>query len=88
MLKFYFKIKNFEKAHFYLLKHDQLQDEIYNEERLNEVKVGGMQIEHDEINRKIDQIEKEKEIQAEKLQANRVFVILLAIIFFILLLLP
>ena len=84
---FYFKIKNFEKAHFYLLKHDQLQDEIYNEERLNEVKVGGMQIEHDEINRKIDQIEKEKEIQAEKLQANRVFVILLAIIFFILLLL-
>ena len=28
-----------------------------------------MQIEHDEINRKIDQIEKEKEIQAEKLQA-------------------
>ena len=84
---FYFKIKNFEKAHFYLLKHDQFQDEIYNEERLNEVKVGGMQIEHDEINRKIDQIEKEKEIQAEKLQANRVFVILLAIIFFILLLL-
>lgn len=84
---FYFKIKNFEKAHFYLLKHDQLQDEIYNEERLNEVKVGGMQIEHDEINRKIDQIEKEKEIQAEKLQANRIFVILLAIIFFILLLL-
>lgn len=84
---FYFKIKNFEKAHFYLLKHDQLQDKIYNEERLNEVKVGGMQIEHDEINRKIDQIEKEKEIQAEKLQANRVFVILLAIIFFILLLL-
>lgn len=84
---FYFKIKNFEKAHFYLLKHDQLQDKIYNEERLNEVKVGGMQIEHDEVNRKIDQIEKEKEIQAEKLQANRVFVILLAIIFFILLLL-
>ncbi|MFM7894546.1 MAG: ATP-binding protein [Flavobacterium sp.] len=84
---FYFKIKNFEKAHFYLLKHDQLQDEVYNEERLNEVKVGGIQIEHDEINRKIDQIEKEKEIQAEKLQANRVFVILLAIIFFILLLL-
>ncbi len=84
---FYYKIKNFEKAHYYLLKHDQLQDEIYNEDRLNEVKIGGMQIEHDEINRKIDQIEKEKEIQAEKLQANRVFVILLGIIFFILLLL-
>lgn len=84
---FYYKIKNFEKAHFYLLKHDELQDKIYNEERLSDVKIGGLQIEHDEINREIDQIKKEKEIQAEKLQANRVFVILLAIIFFILVLL-
>lgn len=84
---FYYKIKDFEKAHYYLLKHDQLQDEIYNEERLNDVKVGGLQIEHDEINREIDQIKKEKEIQAEKLQANRVFVILLGVIFFILMLL-
>ena len=84
---FYYKIKNFEKAHFYLLKHDELQDKIYNEERLNDVKVAGLQIEHDEINREIDQIKKEKEIQQEKLQANRVFVILLGIIFFILLLL-
>ena len=84
---FYYKIKNFEKAHFYLLKHDELQDKIYNEERLNDVKVGGLQIEHDEINREIDKIKKEKEIQQEKLQANRVFVILLGVIFFILLLL-
>jgi len=84
---FYYKIKDFEKAHFYLLKHDELQDKIYNEERLNDVKVGGLQIEHDEINREIDQIKKEKEIQAEKLQANRVFVILLGVIFFILMLL-
>ena len=38
---FYYKIKDFEKAHFYLLKHDELQDKIYNEERLNDVKVGG-----------------------------------------------
>ena len=61
---FYYKIKDFEKAHFYLLKHDELQDKIYNEERLNDVKVGGLQIEHDEINREIDQIKKEKEIQS------------------------
>ena len=84
---FYYKIKNYEKAHYYLLKHDELQDKIYNEERLSEVKVGGLQIEHDEINRKIDQIQKEKEIQNEKLLANRIFVILLGVIFFILLLL-
>ncbi len=83
---FYYKIKNYEKSHFYLLKHDELQDKIYSSERLNEAKVGGMQIELDEINRKIDQIENEKEIQAEKLQTNRIFVILLGIIFFVLLL--
>ena len=28
---FYYKIKNFEKAHLYLFKHDELQDKIYNE---------------------------------------------------------
>lgn len=84
---FYFKIKNFEKAHFYLLKHDELQDKIYNEERVNDVKVGGLRIEHDEINRKIEQIQKEKEIQQQKLESNRIFVILLGVIFFVLLLL-
>ncbi|MCL9770330.1 ATP-binding protein [Flavobacterium sp. HXWNR69] len=83
---FYFKIKNFEKAHHFLLKHDQLQDEIYNEARADEVKSLGLQIEHDEINRKIDQIQKERQIQEEKLQANRIFVILLGVIFIILLL--
>ena len=84
---FYFKIKNFEKAHFFLSKHDELQDQIYSESRLNDVKVGGLQIEHDEINRKIEQVQKEKEIQQEKLRANRIFVILLIFIFVILLLL-
>ena len=49
-----------ENAHFYLLKHDELQDKIYNEERLNDVKVGGLQIEHDEINRETDQIKKKE----------------------------
>ncbi|WP_333809072.1 ATP-binding response regulator [Flavobacterium sp.] len=84
---FYYKIKNFEKAHFYLLKHDELQDKIYSEERVNDVKVGGLRIERDEINRKIEQIQKEKEIQQQKLESNRIFVILLGIIFFVLLLL-
>lgn len=84
---FYYKIKNFEKAHFYLLKHDELQDKIYNEERLNDVKIGGLQIEHDEINRKINQIESEKKVQDEKLKNNRQFIIFSAIIVFILILL-
>lgn len=84
---FYYKIKNFEKAHFYLVKHDDLQDKIYNDERLNDAKIGGIKIEYDEINRKIDQIQKEKKIQEEKLKTNRIFVILLVIIFLIILLL-
>lgn len=84
---FYFKTKNFEKAHFYLAKHDKLQDEIYNENRVNEVKIAGLEIEHDEINRKINQIESEKKIQDEKLKNNRQFIIFSAIIVFILILL-
>ena len=84
---FYFKTKNFEKAHFYLAKHDKLQDEIYNENRVNEVKIAGLEIEHDEINRKISQIESEKKIQDEKLKNNRQFIIFSAIIVFILILL-
>lgn len=82
---FYYKIKNFEKAHYYLLKHDELQDNIYNEARSDEVKNLGLQIQQDEINRKIEQIEKERQIQEEKLQANRIFIILVAVIFLILL---
>ncbi len=84
---FYFKIKNFEKAHFYLAKHDKLQDEIYNENRVNEVKIAGLEIEHDEINRKISQIESEKKIQDEKLKNNKQFIIFSAIIVIILILL-
>ena len=84
---FYFKYKNFEKAHFYLAKHDKLQDEIYNEERINDVKIASLEIEHDEINRKINQIESEKKIQEEKLKSNRQFNIFSLIIVCILLLL-
>jgi len=84
---FYFKTKNFEKAHYYLAKHDKLQDEIYNEDRVNEVKIAGLEIEHDEINRKISQIESQKKIQDEKLKNNRQFIIFSAIIVFILMLL-
>ncbi len=83
----YFKIKNFEKAHHYLLKHEELKDKIYNEDRINEVKVAGLAIQQDEINRKINQIEAQKKIQDEKLKNNRQFIIFSSIIVFILILL-
>lgn len=85
--KLYFKLKDFEKAYFYLAKHDELQDKIYNNERLNEVKVEGLKIDYAEINRKIKGIEKEKKDQAEKLKTNTFIVVLLIILFFVLLLL-
>ncbi|HLO74521.1 MAG TPA: ATP-binding protein [Flavobacterium sp.] len=83
----YFKMKNFEKAHHYLLKHEELKDKIYNEDRINEVKVAGLAIQQDEINRKISQIEAQKKIQDEKLKNNRQFIIFSSIIVFILILL-
>lgn len=85
--KLYFKLKDYEKAYFYLAKHDALQDKIYNEDRLNEVKVEGLKIDYAEVNRKIEEIEKEKQNQAEKLKTNTFIVVLLIILFFVLLLL-
>ena len=84
---FYFKNKNYEKAYDYLNKHHELKDEIFNESELNEVKAVGLEIEHDEINRKIEVIEAEKLAQQERIEKNNQFVILSAIIVTTLLLL-
>ena len=84
---FYLKFKEFEKAHFYLAKHIEIKDKIYNGDRLNEVKVAGLEIEYDEINRKIQLIEAEKLTQQERIEKNNQFVVLTIIIVITLLLL-
>lgn len=84
---FYLKFKDFEKAHFYLSKHNDTKEEIYNGERLDGVKVAGLEIEYDEINRKIQLIEIEKLAQQERIDKNNQFLILSVIIVTTLLLL-
>lgn len=84
---FYLKHNDFQKAHYYLAKHNLIRDEIYNENKLNEVKVAGLELEHDEINRKIQLIEAEKFAQEERIDKNNQFVVLSAIIVTTLLLL-
>ena len=84
---FYLKYKDFEKAHFYLTKHNDLKEEIYNTNRLDGVKVAGVEIEYDEINRKIQAIEAEKVAQEERIDKNNQFIVLSVIIVTTLLLL-
>jgi len=84
---FYFKIKQYEKSIYFLKKKDSLQEKVYSVERKNEVKLASINIENDEINRRIKLIEAEKYIQDEKIQKNRQFIIFSVIIVFTLILL-
>ena len=81
---FYSRKKDFVKAYGFLVKHDSLQDLIYNEERLKTVSLEENAIERTETKWKIEQIETEREIQKEKLQNTRIIVFLFFIIFMVL----
>ncbi len=84
--QYYFKIKDFENAYFYLEKYTTTKEQIYNEERINEVKKAGSQIELDEYKRLVSQIESEKQLQARSLQQSRIIVVLFIITLIFLLL--
>ena len=83
----YKKNKQFEKALFYLNLHKELSDKIYNQERINKVKIAGSEIESDEYKRQIDKIEVEKTEQVKDLKESKLIVLLFIVIFLILLLL-
>ncbi|WP_395064006.1 ATP-binding protein [Flavobacterium sp.] len=84
---YYKKIKNYEKAFYYLNLHKDLKEKIYNEERLKKVKLAGSEIELDEYQRQIVKIEGEKQEQSIDLKESKLIVLLFVIILFILLLL-
>lgn len=84
---FYFRKNNLPKAYDFLRKHDSLQDIIYNEERIKDVATVSQELEKNETNRRIEEIEKERTIQDEKLKNTRIIVILFFVIFVILFLL-
>ena len=71
--KFYKKNKKTEQALYYLEKHDQLQDELFSKERNIEIKMAGGDIEALEYKYKVQQIETEKKIQQQKMNATNRF---------------
>ncbi len=77
---FYKKKKNYEKALYYLDLHDKLVEKIYNDDRVKKAKLSGSSIEFGEYERKINQIEEEKDIQYQTLRKSKVIVGLFLII--------
>ncbi|MCW1147744.1 tetratricopeptide repeat-containing hybrid sensor histidine kinase/response regulator [Flavobacterium lacisediminis] len=71
--QFYKKYKKTEQALYYLEKHDQLQDELFSKERNIEIKMAGGDIEALEYKYKVQQIETEKKIQQQKMNAANRF---------------
>ncbi len=83
----YKKNNQFEKALNYLLLHKELTEKIYNQEKINKVKIAGSEIESEEYKRQIDKIEDEKKEQLTDLKESKLIVLLFVVIFLILLLL-
>lgn len=77
---FYKKKKDYEKALYYLDLHDKLVEKIYNDDRVKKAKLSGSSIEFGEYERKISQIEEEKDIQYKNLRKSKVIVGLFLII--------
>ena len=83
----YQKIQDYKKANYYLTLHDSLQDKIYNDEKIKNVKIAAIDIELDEYKRQVDKIEGEKQSQMKVLKESKLVVVLFIIVFIILLLL-
>ncbi len=84
---FYKKIKNYEKALYYMELYKDLKEKVYKVERIKRVKLAGSEIELDEYQRQINKIEGEKYQQLKDLKESKLIVLLFVIILFILLLL-
>ncbi len=83
----YKKNNQFEKALNFLSLHKELTEKIYNQDKINKVKIAGSEIESDEYKRQIDRVEDEKHEQSKDLKESKLIVLLFIIIFLILLLL-
>jgi len=83
----YKRLKNYEKANYYLSIHDSLEKKIYSQEKKEKVKNQGVHIELDEYKRQIDKIEGEKLLQDKVVKESKLIVVLFIIVFIVLLLL-
>ncbi|UOX33214.1 ATP-binding protein [Flavobacterium sediminilitoris] len=78
---FYSKLKQYEKAYYYLNISDSLKEVNYDDSKNRKVKLLGQQIEQEEIERELLKVEAEKKIQDQKLLNIKIFIILICLIF-------
>ena len=84
--KFLLKKKDYKSAYENLDIYNNLNEEMFAEEKLVKANVAGINIEMDEYKRTIDKIENEKDIQFQSLKKTRIIVLLFVIAIFVLLL--
>lgn len=70
----YTKTGKLDKALEYLNKYSESQDKLYSEDRRNNAKIAGSTIEFSEYERKINEIEEEKDLQFENLRKSKTLV--------------
>ncbi len=78
--QFYEKNKNLEKAYFYLKKHDNLQDELFDDKRDAILDGEDKSIQIGEINHRIEKVEKENKNYIKILNYNKYFIIFLLVL--------
>ncbi|MGV7105160.1 ATP-binding protein [Flavobacterium sp. U410] len=78
---FYDKIGDYKNAYLFASKHDSLEDKVYNEARIEQVRVVGKEIENNEAQIRLVKIESERAIQDQKLRNTRIFIVALFLFF-------
>lgn len=80
--EFLFTIKNYKEAYVYLSKHEILDSEIFNLEKVKNAKIIGMDIALDETKRQLNIINKEKTLQEDNLKKTKIIVALILVFLF------
>ncbi len=84
---FLFKIGDYKKAYINLELFKNIDEELYNKEKLDRANVVGVNLELDEYKREIDKIENENKLQEESIRKSRIILFLMYIVLGVLLLL-
>jgi signal transduction histidine kinase/CheY-like chemotaxis protein len=85
--RFLFKIGDYKKAYINLELFKNIDEELYNKEKLDRANFVGANLQLDEYKREIDKIENENKLQEESIRKSRIILVLMYIVLGVLLLL-
>jgi signal transduction histidine kinase/CheY-like chemotaxis protein len=85
--RFLFKIGDYKKAYINLELFKNIDEELYNKEKLDRANFIGANLQLDEYKREIDKIENENKLQEESIRKSRIILVLMYIVLGVLLLL-